>query len=221
MRSPGGPGSNYGTCVDLYAPGQHIPGASAAGDDQGVYLSGTSQAVALAAGAAAMLLHATPMASPAELRQALVSTAAAGAVDEQRPGGAEGYTAPFLQVLGVPEAERVHLSPALVRMASGAKGLGLQYNMELTLGGPAAAEVEVAVVERTGTRMNTPAKSVLPAGSRRGSFDLIVNETIALNSPDADSFFVDVVLSSADPALDGRRLPVQVRAAAETHVLFV
>lgn len=39
----GGGGSNYGACVDLYAPGAEVPGASHLGDQLGTFRSGTSQ----------------------------------------------------------------------------------------------------------------------------------------------------------------------------------
>eukprot|EP00892_Ulva_mutabilis_P000039 jgi/Ulvmu1/10035/UM059_0084.1 len=210
LRLPSGSGSNYGRCVDLYAPGEHIPGASAASDNEGVVLSGTSQAVALAAGVAAMHLHGAPNATPAQLRQALVSAALPDAVDEQLPGGTAAYTAPLLQVPEIGHPPRAQIMPSKLYLHTGRRGLTQVYSMNLELRAPAKADVTVALVERGMLRLNTPAQSVLPAGSQGGSFDLVVNETIALSTIDAESFFVDVTLASEDPLLDGRRLPVQV-----------
>jgi hypothetical protein len=85
LQLPEGVGSNYGPCIDVFAPGQGIPGASANDSSMGVLLSGTSQAVAFAAGAAALHMHAMPETTPAQLRQALVSAAAAGQVSENLP----------------------------------------------------------------------------------------------------------------------------------------
>lgn len=214
IRSQGGPGSNYGKCIDLYAPGQHVAGASAAGDDQGVPLSGTSQAVAFAAGAAAMHLQANPAASPEQLRQALVSSAVAGAVNEQHPDGAADYTAPFLRVAELGGGERAKLAPPAVRLEVGLSGLGLVYSMKLGFSKPAEAAVNVSMVEREGPpRINARRTSVVPRGSSGGSFDLVVNETIALSTAEAGSFFVDVILQSTDMGLHGRQLPVQARPA--------
>lgn len=217
IRSQGGPGSNYGKCIDLYAPGQQVPGASAAGDYQAVPLSGTSQAVAFAAGAAAMHLQANPTASPQELRQALVSSAVAGAVNEQHPDGTADYTAPFLQVAELGGGERAKLAPPVMRLDVGLAGLGLVYSMKLSFSKPAEAAVNVSIVEREdprqGPRINARRTFVLPNGSSGGSVDLTVNETIALSTTDAGSFFVDVVLQSTDMGLNGRQLPVQARAA--------
>lgn len=218
MRTPGGSGSNYGPCVDLYAPGENVHGASASGDNAGVVLSGTSQAVALAAGAAAMHLHSNPRASPAQLRQALVSAASSGVVDEGLSAGPSEYTAPLLQVAELGAPPRAALTPPQVRMRAGMKGLKLAYSMALQLQVPAKAPVRVALGERSGLRLNTPSESTLPAGSSGGAFDLVVNETIALSTTAADSFFVDVALSSDDPAVDGRMLAVQARRSCDCPV---
>jgi aqualysin 1 len=72
--------SDFGPCVDLYAPGTQIYSASNA-DDSAYYLdSGTSQASAFVAGAAAVYLASNPTATPADVTQALLSGATVGAV---------------------------------------------------------------------------------------------------------------------------------------------
>jgi hypothetical protein len=72
--------SNFGPCVDLYAPGYNIYSATNTGDSAYLLLSGTSQASAFVAGAAAMYLASNPTASPAEVSQALTSGATSGVV---------------------------------------------------------------------------------------------------------------------------------------------
>ncbi|NXQ82691.1 PCSK9 convertase, partial [Nyctibius grandis] len=66
-------GTNFGRCVDLFAPGDDIIGASSDCSTCFTARSGTSQAAAhVAGGIAAMLLSAEPRLSPAELRQRLL-----------------------------------------------------------------------------------------------------------------------------------------------------
>ncbi|NJR42050.1 MAG: S8 family serine peptidase [Akkermansiaceae bacterium] len=85
LQLPDGVGSNYGPCIDIFAPGENVPGASANQLTTGIKLSGSSQAVAIAAGVAALHMHARPESTPAQLRQALVSAAAVGHISENLP----------------------------------------------------------------------------------------------------------------------------------------
>ena len=73
--------SNYGTCVDILAPGSNILSAGNANDNAETSLSGTSMACPHVAGAAANYLSANPNASPAQVRSYLTSSAAANQID--------------------------------------------------------------------------------------------------------------------------------------------
>ncbi|NXM69562.1 PCSK9 convertase, partial [Serilophus lunatus] len=70
--SIGSLGTNFGRCVDLFAPGDDIVGASSDCSTCFTAQSGTSQAAAHVAGIAAMLLSAEPQLSLAELRQRIL-----------------------------------------------------------------------------------------------------------------------------------------------------
>jgi subtilisin family serine protease len=70
--------SNFGTCVDLFAPGVSITSSWATGDTATNTISGTSMATPHVTGAAALYLSANPAATPAQVASALVANASAG-----------------------------------------------------------------------------------------------------------------------------------------------
>ncbi|XP_071823336.1 scavenger receptor cysteine-rich domain-containing protein DMBT1-like [Apostichopus japonicus] len=72
--------SNYGACVDLFAPGVDIESAWIGGADATNVLSGTSLASPHVAGAAAIILANDDQLTPAEVKDALLSRAVTGVV---------------------------------------------------------------------------------------------------------------------------------------------
>jgi serine protease len=67
--------SNYGTCLDLFAPGQFIASAWHTSNGASNSISGTSMAAPHVAGAAAIFLSANPGATPAAVAAALIANA--------------------------------------------------------------------------------------------------------------------------------------------------
>ncbi len=70
--------SNFGTCLDLFAPGQSITSAWSTGDTATNTISGTSMAAPHVAGVAALYLAANPGASPGTVNAAVVNLATTG-----------------------------------------------------------------------------------------------------------------------------------------------
>jgi subtilisin family serine protease len=68
-------GSNYGPCLDIFAPGEAIVSATSSGDTAVATLTGTSMAAPHVAGVAAQYLQAYPCASTATVANALIQMA--------------------------------------------------------------------------------------------------------------------------------------------------
>lgn len=78
--------SNFGSCVDIFAPGSSITAAWYQSDSQTNTISGTSMASPHVAGAAALYLGENPNASPAAVGQALVNGGVTGRVGNPGSG---------------------------------------------------------------------------------------------------------------------------------------
>lgn len=78
--------SNFGPCLDIFAPGVNITSASSSGDAGAVTSSGTSTSAPHVAGAAALLLAARPTLTPQQVRDELISRATTGKVPNPGAG---------------------------------------------------------------------------------------------------------------------------------------
>jgi subtilisin family serine protease len=98
--------SNYGNCVDLFAPGVNITSAWMSGDSAEGTLSGTSMASPHVAGAAALVLSENPDWTPQQVRDSIVNGATRVAVHNRLPGSPDrllrvGSPAPASTSLGL------------------------------------------------------------------------------------------------------------------------
>jgi len=88
--------SNYGTCLDVFAPGSNITSAWSTSNTATNTISGTSMASPHVAGAAAVYLDANPGATPAQVASALSAAATTGKVTSPGSGSPNRllYSAP-------------------------------------------------------------------------------------------------------------------------------
>lgn len=78
--------SNYGTCLDIFAPGSSILSAWIGSTTATNTISGTSMASPHVAGAAALYLGTNPSATPAQVGSALIAAATSGVVTNPGTG---------------------------------------------------------------------------------------------------------------------------------------
>jgi subtilisin family serine protease len=70
--------SNYGPCLDVFAPGVEVLSAGSGCDNCTQVFSGTSMSAPHVSGAAALVLAANPVAAPSQVRDAMVGAATQG-----------------------------------------------------------------------------------------------------------------------------------------------
>jgi len=78
--------SNYGTCLNIWAPGRDVLSSVATGDTDSKKYSGTSMACPHVSGAAAVVLSASSSLTPAEVKAALVAASTPDAVKDAKAG---------------------------------------------------------------------------------------------------------------------------------------
>jgi subtilisin family serine protease len=78
--------SNYGTCLDVFAPGSSITSSWSTSDTATNTISGTSMATPHVTGVAALALQGTPAASPAQIRDTIANSATTGVVTNPGSG---------------------------------------------------------------------------------------------------------------------------------------
>jgi subtilisin family serine protease len=124
------PWSNFGPCVDLYAPGVDIRSTDAFNPDEGIDFSGTSMASPHVAGWAALYHGLHPDATPEETRQSLLESGTQGKVIGAPPGTPN--VLPYTQDMLIPTrvaikvkngtALRVNVDPNSVDLDYGVRG---------------------------------------------------------------------------------------------------
>jgi len=76
--------SNYGSCVDLYAPGSSVTSLGHRSDSQTATLSGTSMACPHVSGAAAVLLQKSPSMKATQVKSSILGSAESGRISGLR-----------------------------------------------------------------------------------------------------------------------------------------
>ncbi|WP_395399172.1 Ig-like domain-containing protein [Arthrobacter sp. UC242_113] len=158
--------SNYGSCVDLYAPGVAIKSASPASTTATALMSGTSMASPHAAGAAAEVLSRSPGLTPADVAAKLLSAATSGAVSAATAGTPNRllFTDPSAAVLTAPSVSA--LSPA-----ANSTGAAVGANVSATFSSAVQGVANSTFVLRNAAGATVPAAVSYDAATRTATLN--------------------------------------------------
>jgi subtilisin family serine protease len=132
--------SNYGTCLDIFAPGSSITSAWSTSDSATNTISGTSMASPHVAGAIALYLETNPGASPATVTQALVDNSTPNKVTN--PGTGSPNRLLYSLFGGSPPGDTTPPTTSITSPANGATVSGT-----ITVSANASDDVGVTRVE--------------------------------------------------------------------------
>ncbi len=166
--------SNYGSCVDLYAPGVGITSTYHTSATATASMSGTSMAAPHAAGAAAVLLSQNRALTPAQVAGALVSNATTGVIT-----GATGGTANRLLYAGAVAAPASAPAPApapaptvtAATPGANATSVGAGTNVTATFSTAVQGVTATTFVLKNGAGSTIPATVTYNATTRTATLD--------------------------------------------------
>lgn len=135
-------GSNFGACVDLFAPGVAVPSAYFWRDDANQPDTGTSMAAPHVAGAVALLLQGKPDMTQDEVQTALTSAAVDRVLPAPEVPWPEGTTHKLLQTQEISLPPGRDTTPPLVSLTVPSAGATLsgRVHLEATASDPAGVK---------------------------------------------------------------------------------
>ncbi|MER5264487.1 S8 family serine peptidase [Actinosynnema sp. NPDC002837] len=216
--------SNYGTCTDLFAPGQNITSAWMTNDTSTNTISGTSMASPHVAGAAALYLADNPTATPPTVNAAIVAAATSDKVTSPGTGSPNkllftGTSTPGGPAVTNPGNQSTVVGTA-VSLQLSASGGTVPYTFSAT-GLPAGLSISSSgLVSGTPTATGTSSVTVTAtdSASRTGSTTFTWTVTSTGGSCDAVTNGTDVTIGDNSDVSSPIALTCATNASATTSV---
>ena len=143
--------SNFGSCVDIFAPGMWVVSAWISTDNTYASLNGTSMASPHVAGAAALILEQDPVVSPAELATLINSEATTGVLTSTGIGSPDRLLFSRIQTTPVPCSGTLLIgnvsspTPSFQSSATGFPARAGEFRGELTASGSALLQLSLEI----------------------------------------------------------------------------
>ncbi|WP_038045160.1 S8 family peptidase [Thermus caliditerrae] len=165
--------SNYGTCLDLFAPGQNITSAWYTSDTATNTISGTSMATPHVAGVATLYLQQYPTATPAQVASAIINGATTGKVTGAGTGSPNRLLFSLVSDGGstAPCTGCEQYSGSLTQRASAYQPNGTYYYSSVSgthegyLQGPAGTDFDLYLQKWSGSAWTTVASATSTSSS--------------------------------------------------------
>ncbi|MFC5001466.1 S8 family serine peptidase [Dactylosporangium cerinum] len=184
--------SNFGSCLDLFAPGVNILSSANSSNTGTQKMSGTSMATPHVAGAAALYLAGHPTATPAQVRDALVNSAISNVVTGAGSGSPNKllYTAGLISA-PAPTNPTTPTTPAPTTPAACAAGTN---GADMFIADRATVSSKVTIANCAGTGAKAATVKVAVKHADRGDL------RIDLIAPDGTAYKLKSSISGDDVA---------------------
>ncbi|SMC57130.1 S8 family peptidase [Lentzea albidocapillata] len=202
--------SSYGTCSDLFAPGQDIVSASYSNNTGSATMSGTSMASPHVAGAAALYLADNPAKTPAEVHAAILAQATPNKVTNPGANSANLLLRTNAGVTGVSVTNPGNQSTALNGTA----------NLTLSASGGTAPYTWSATGLPTGLSIGSSNGVVTGTATTAGTYNVTVTATASAGGSGSTSFTWTVGSATCAPQTNGTDVAIRDNATVTSTVAF-
>jgi subtilisin family serine protease len=203
--------SSYGTCSDLFAPGQDIVSASHSSNTGSATMSGTSMASPHVAGAAALYLAGNPAKTPAEVHAAILAAATPNKVTN--PGANSANLLLRTNSGGVPGV-------SVTNPGAQTTAVGGSANLQLSASGGTAPYTWSATGLPTGLSIGASTGLVTGTATVAGTYNVTVTATAAAGGSGSTSFTWTVGSATCATQTNGTDVAIPDNSTVTSSVTF-
>jgi subtilisin family serine protease len=204
--------SSFGTCSDIFAPGQDIVSASSSNNTGSATMSGTSMASPHVAGAVALYLSSNPGKTPAEVHSAILAQATPNKVTN--PGAGTPNRLLRVNNTGVP-------SVSVTNPGAQTTAVGGTANLQLTASGGTAPYTWSATGLPTGLSIGASTGLISGTATTAGTYNVTASATATGGGTGSASFVWTVgTTPTCAPQTNGTDVAIPDLSTVTSSVTF-